>query len=101
MVDIKPSNVPKLPILLFLPYLGVYSIHLKNDLLNLLVNFTPMLTLGLFFGLINRSVAFFPLKIVSLFTFAPLLFTSLRVVAARLLTMAKYHAISLFAVESI
>ena len=32
VVDIKPSNVPKLPILLFLPYLGVYSIHLKKRL---------------------------------------------------------------------
>ena len=32
VVDIKPSNVPKLPILLFLPSLGVYSIHLKKRL---------------------------------------------------------------------
>ena len=45
--------------------------------------------------------SFFPLKTVSLVMLAPLLFTSLRVVAARLLTMANHHAISLFVVESI
>ena len=61
----------------------------KYDLLHFLVKFTPMLALRLFFGLINLLVAFFLLKNLSLVTFAPLLFTNLRVVAARLLTMAK------------
>jgi len=79
VVDRKPSNVPKLPILLFLPYLDVFSIHLKKDLLNLLVKFTPMLTLRLFFGLVNLLVTFFPLKIVSLVTFSRLLLCSLQV----------------------
>ena len=36
VVDIKPSSVPQLPIFLFLPYLGVYSIHLKKRLTNFL-----------------------------------------------------------------
>ena len=36
LVDIKLITVPKLPIFLFPPYLGVYSIHLRNDLLNFL-----------------------------------------------------------------
>ena len=86
---------------IFLPYLGVYSIHLKNRLKKFLGKFTSMLTLRLFSGLINLLVTFSPLKIVSLVTFTPLLFASLRVVAARLLTIAKHYAISLFAVESI
>ena len=78
---------------------NVYSIHL--DLLNFLANFTPRLTAGLFFGLINLLVAFSPSKIVPLVTFALLLCTSLSVVAARVLIMAKYHAVFLLGVESI
>ena len=101
VVDIKPSNVPKLPILLFLRYLGVYSIHLKNLLTKFIGKFYPHVDLKIVFRAKNLLVAFFPFTIVSLVTFAPLLFTSLRVVAARLLTMAKHHAISFFAVESI
>ena len=62
MVDIKPSNVPKFPLLLFLPYLGVYSIHPKQRLTKFIGKIYPMLTLRLFFGLINLLVAFFPFK---------------------------------------
>ena len=101
VVDIKPSNVPKLPILLFLPYLGVYSIHLKKRLTKFIGKFYPHVDLKIVFRANKPIGRLFPLKIVSLVTFAPLLFTSLRVVAARLLTMAKHHAISFFAVESI
>jgi len=100
VVNIKPSNVPKLPIILFLPYLGVYSEHLKKRLTKFVGKMYPHVDLKIVFRASNLLVTFFPLKIVSLVTFAPLLFTSLRVVAAKLLTMAKHHAISLFAVES-
>jgi len=100
VADIKPSNVPKLPILLFLPYLGVYSIHLKKRLTKFIGKFYPHVDLKIVFRANKPIGRLFPLKIVSLVTFAPLLFTSLRVVAARLLTMAKHHAISFFAIES-
>ena len=60
----------------------------------------PHVDFRIVFGQINLLVAFPLFRIVSLVTFAPLLFTSLRVVAARLLTMIRYHAILLFTVES-
>ena len=49
MIDIKPSNVPKLPILLFLPYLGVYSIHLKKRLTKFIGKFYPYVDLKIAF----------------------------------------------------
>ena len=101
LVDKKPSIVPKPPTSLFLPYLGVCSIHLRKGHTKFLGKIYPMLTSGWLFGLINLLVAFSHLRIVSLVMFVPLLFTSLHVVAARLLTMEKHHAISLFGVESI
>ena len=41
VVDVKPSSVPILPIFLFLPYLGVYCIHLKKRLTNFLGKIYP------------------------------------------------------------
>ena len=45
VVDIKPSNIPKLPILLFLPHLGVYSIQLKKRLTKFIGKLYPHVNL--------------------------------------------------------
>jgi len=58
VADIKPSNVPQLPIFLFLPYLGVYSIHLKKGLTKFLGKSYPHVDLKLVFELISLLVAF-------------------------------------------
>ena len=44
LVDIKPSSILKLPIFLFLPYLGVNSIHLKKRLTKFLGKIYPLNT---------------------------------------------------------
>ena len=75
MVDVKPSNVPKLPILLFLPYLGVYSIHLKKRLTKFIGKIYPHVDLKIVFWARKPIGHLFPFKdrVPShVFTFAPL-----------------------------
>ena len=80
---------------------AIRSIHLKKRLTKFLGKIYPHVDFKIVF-LANKPIgSLFPLKIVSLVTFAPLLFISLHLVAARLLTMAKRHVISLSVVESI
>ena len=43
VIHIKPSNVPKIPKFLFLPYLGVYSIHFKKRLTKFLGKISRLL----------------------------------------------------------
>jgi len=62
VADIKPSNVPKLPILLFLPYLGVYSIHLKKRFTKFIGNFYPHVDLKIVFRANKPIGRLFPFK---------------------------------------
>ena len=61
MIHIKPSNVPKLPKCLFLPYLGVHSIHLKKRLTKFIGKIYPHVDLKIAFRA-NKRIG-------SLFTF--------------------------------
>ena len=62
MVDIKPSNVPKLPMLLFLPYLGVYIIHLKKRLATFIGKIYPHVDLKIVFRANKPSGRLLPFK---------------------------------------
>ena len=62
VVDIKPSNVPKLPILLFLPYLGVYSILLKKRLTKFIGKIYPPVDLKIVFQASKPIGRLFPFK---------------------------------------
>ena len=97
----KPFNVPKLPLLIFLPYLGVYSIRLKKEVIKFLGKIYPHSEYRFAFQSTSRIESFSLLNIVSPVTLSLRLFTSLRAGAARLLIMAKHHATLLFVVESI
>ena len=62
VVDIKPSSVPKLPIFLFIPYLGVYSIHLKKRLTRFLVKIYPHVDYRIVFQAHKPIVSLFSFK---------------------------------------
>ena len=74
---------------------------LKRSLKSFLEAFThrPM-EFRFIFQSVKHIDNFFPFKIVSLVIFARQSFTSLHVVAARLLIMARHHTISLLVAES-
>ena len=77
------------------------SVHTKRKLNKFLGNVYPHVDFSFAFQSIKRIGNIFPLKIMSPVICARQLFTSLRVVVARLLIMAKCHAILLFTTESI
>ena len=60
--DIKPISVLKLPILLFLPYLGVYSIHIKKWLTKFLGKIYPYVDLRIVFRANKPIGRLFPFK---------------------------------------
>jgi len=62
LVDMKPSSVPKLPIFLFLPYLGVYSIHLKKRLTKFLGKTCPHVDFRIVFRANKPISSLFPFK---------------------------------------
>ena len=64
LVDIKPSSVPKLPISIFLPYLGVYSIRLKKRFIKFLVKIypPPNVDFGIVFWANKHIGSLFPFK---------------------------------------
>ena len=64
LVDIKPSSVPKLTISIFLPYLGVYSMHLKKRFIKVLGKIypPPNLDFGIVFRANKHIGSLFPFK---------------------------------------
>ena len=97
----KSENVFELPILIFLPYIGVHTVRLKKDLIKFLAKFYPHFDVRFVFQSAKRIEISFPLKIVPRVMFALQLFTRSCVVVARLIIVVKHHAISLLDLESI
>ena len=62
LVNIKPSSGPKLPIFLFLPYLGVHNIHLKKRLTKFLGKIYPHVDFKIVFGANKPIGSLFPFK---------------------------------------
>ena len=100
---IRLATASKLPVIFCLPYLGQYSLRVTKKLCNFLGNTNTYL--HVVFGVVFQSTKRFEnlslSKITSLQTYVVLFFTSLRVVAARLLIMARHHTTLLFVVGNI
>ena len=96
----KLQNVPKLPVLILLPYLGVYSVRLKKNLNKFLGKIYPHIEFKFVFQPAKRIGSSFPFKDRARVTFALLLFTSFLVVAVRLRITVRHHAILLLDAES-
>ena len=62
IVNTKPITVPKLPGFVFLPYLGVFSISLKNKLKKFLSNIYPHIEFRFVFQSSRRIENYFPFK---------------------------------------
>ena len=58
----KLQNVPKLPVLILLPYLGVYSVRLKKNLNQFLGKIYPHIEFKFVFQPAKRIGSFFPFK---------------------------------------
>ena len=58
----KLQNVPKLPVLILLPYLGVYSVRLKKNINQFLGKIYPHIEFKFVFQPAKRIGSFFPFK---------------------------------------